>query len=62
METRKEWIKMELRKLAKPGMAILVFGLTALANGIQSKIETAARKEEIAKEVANYLSNQAKES
>lgn len=53
---------MDLRKLAKPGMIVAAMLLTAGANLIQSKVDESNRKEEIAKEVANYFSNQAKES
>lgn len=53
---------MDKNKIIKAGMVILGMGLTAAANFVQSKNQDATMKEEIAKEVAKALSNQAKES
>lgn len=53
---------MDMRKLVKPGMMLLGMALTAGANFVQSKQQDATMREEIAKEVAKHISNQAKES
>lgn len=53
---------MDKNKIVKVGMVALGMLLTAGANLISSKQQEATMKEEIAKEVAKTLSNQAKES
>ena len=54
--------KMDKNKMLKLGMVALGMVLTAGANLVSSKNQEATMKEEIAKEVAKALSNEAKES
>lgn len=53
---------MDNKKIVKVGVMALGMLLTAGANLISSKQQEATMKEEIAKEVAKALSDQAKES
>lgn len=53
---------MDKNKMLKLGMVALGMVLTAGANLVSSKNQEATMKEEIAKEVAKALSNEAKES
>jgi hypothetical protein len=53
---------MDKNKIVKLGMVVLGMALTAGANFVSSKNQEATMKDEIAKEVAKALSDQAKES
>lgn len=53
---------MDKNKIVKVGVMALGMLLTAGANFISTKQQEATMKEEISKEVAKALSNQAKES